>query len=59
MIICVDIKAGPAKSGAYRFDTLEYAIDAAWATSRHIHQGPQNPVDGTPTYYDVCNAHCT
>jgi hypothetical protein len=35
----VPIKAGPPRSDAERVDTLQEAIDLAWGTPGHIHEG--------------------
>ena len=54
----VPIKKGPP-SGIYETEeTLQSAIDLAWGTPAHIHEGKINSATGYPEKYYVCYGDC-
>ena len=55
----VKCKQGRPEPGEYEtVDNLQAAIDLAWGTTAHIHEGVVDPATGYPVEYYVCYGNC-
>jgi hypothetical protein len=55
MAITVPIRPGPPAAEHETVATLQAAIELAYGTPGHIHEGPINPATGYPSEYYVCD----
>jgi len=51
----VPIRSGVPSLDAERVNTLQEAIDLAYGTAGHIHEGPANRATAYPQWYAVCD----
>lgn len=51
----VPIKKGPPSRDHETVYSLQAAIDLAYGTTGHIHEGPINPATGWPVAYHICD----